>query len=115
MWLFPTGVYLPSTNLANFTMSVLNNHKELGGQQLCPMGLVGRPIDCRTQMVMVVTVLAVVPALKLDLLDFGGPVLGKYIYHSTFTCSSWAPGVKLLACKSIFRSYMDLETSSWCW
>ena len=79
------------------------------------MGLVGRPIDCRTQMVMVVTVLAVVPALKLDLLDFEGHVLGKYIYHSTFTCSSWAPGVKLLACKSIFRSYMDLETSSWCW
>ena len=34
------------------------------------MGLVGRPIGCRTQMVMVVTVLAVVPALKLGLLAF---------------------------------------------
>ena len=49
-------------------MSVLNNQKELGGQQRCPMGLVGHPIDCRTQMVVVVTVLAVVPALKLGLL-----------------------------------------------
>ena len=67
-WLFPTGVYLPSTNLANFTMSVLNNHKELGGQQLCPMGLVGHPIDCRTLIVVMHTLLAVVPALKLDLL-----------------------------------------------
>ena len=49
-------------------MSVLNNQKELGGQQLCPMGLVGLPIDCSTHMAMVATVLAVVPALKLDLL-----------------------------------------------
>ena len=91
------------TDFANFGMSFLNNQRELGGHQLCPMGLVGHPIDCCTQMVMMVTILAVVPALKLGLLAFGGPVLGKYIYHSTFTCSSWAPGVKLLACKSIFR------------
>ena len=84
-------------------MSVLNNQKELGGQQRCPMGLVGHPIDCRTQIVVVHTLLAVVPALKLGLLAFGGHVLGKYIYHSTFTCSSWAPGVKPLAYKSIFR------------
>ena len=79
------------------------------------MGLVGRPIDCRNQMVIVVAILAVEPALKLGLLAFGGPVLGKHIFHSTFTCSSWAPGVKPLACKSIFRGDMDLETSSWCW
>ena len=50
------------------------------------MGLVGRPIDCRTQMVMVVTVLAVSLALKLGLLAFGGPVLGKHIFHSMLTC-----------------------------
>ena len=49
-------------------MSVLNNQKELGGQQRCPMGLVGHPIDCPIQMVVVHTLLAVVPALKLDLL-----------------------------------------------
>ena len=49
-------------------MSVLNNQKELGGQQRCPMGLVDHPIDCRTQIVVMHTLLAVVPALKLDLL-----------------------------------------------
>ena len=49
-------------------MSVLNNQKELGGQQRCHMGLVNQPIDCRTQMVVMHTLLAVVPALKLDLL-----------------------------------------------
>ena len=54
--------------LANVGMSVLNNQRELGGHQLCPMGLVGHPIGCRTQMVVVHTLLAVVPALKLDLL-----------------------------------------------
>ena len=49
-------------------MPVLNNQKELGGQQRCPMGLVGHPVDFRPQMVVVHTPLAVVPALKLDLL-----------------------------------------------
>ena len=58
-------------------MSVLNNQKELGGQQRCPMGLVGHPIDCRTQIVVVHTLLAVVPALKLDLLALRVHVLDK--------------------------------------
>ena len=29
-------------------MSVLNNQKELGGHELCSMGLIGHPVDCRT-------------------------------------------------------------------
>ena len=66
--LVPRGVLYFTTKLANFIMSVLNNQKELGGQQRCPMGLVGNPVDCRTQMMVVHTPLAVLPALKLDLL-----------------------------------------------
>ena len=63
-----SGPYGFCTDFANFGMSFLNNQRELGGPQLCLMGLDDRPIDCRTQMVVVVTVLALLPALKLDLL-----------------------------------------------
>ena len=63
-----SGPYGFRTDFANFGMSFLNNQKELGYHQLCPMGLVGHPIDCRTQMVVVVTLLAVVPAPKLGFL-----------------------------------------------
>ena len=58
-WLSPRGLSYFRTKLANFTVSVLSNQKDLGGQQICPMGLMGRFIDCRAQVVLEVTILAV--------------------------------------------------------
>ena len=58
-WLSPRGLSYFRTKLANFTVSVLSNQKDLGGQQICPMGLMGRCIDCRAQVVLEVTILAV--------------------------------------------------------
>ena len=50
-------------------MSVLNNQKELGGHELCPMGLISHPVDCRTLMAGLGTMGVVTLAPKLGFLS----------------------------------------------
>ena len=50
-------------------MSVLNNQKELGGHELCPMEIVDHPIDCHTLMAVIGTMGDVTLAPKLGFLS----------------------------------------------
>lgn len=66
--LVPRGVLYFTTKLANFIMSVLNNQKELGGHELCPMGLISHPVDCRTLVAVTGPMVVVKLAPKLGFL-----------------------------------------------
>ena len=50
-------------------MSVLNNQKELGGHELCPMGLIDHPVDFRTLMAVIGTMGVIILAPKLGFLS----------------------------------------------
>ena len=50
-------------------MSILNNQKELGGHELCPMGLISRPVDFRTLMAVLGTMGVVTLAPKLGFMS----------------------------------------------
>ena len=50
-------------------MSVLNNQKELGGHELCPMGLISHPVDCRTLVAVTGTMVVYKLAPKLGFLS----------------------------------------------
>ena len=49
-------------------MSVLNNQKELGGHELCPMGLINHPIHFRTLVAVTGPMVVVKLAPKLGFL-----------------------------------------------
>ena len=50
-------------------MSVLNNQKDLGGHELCPMGLIDHPVDCRTLVAVIGTMGVIILAPKLGFLS----------------------------------------------